>query len=99
LSAFAGGWTLDAAEAVCAGDGLDAYDVLDLTIQLVDKSLIIADELDGQERYRMLETIREYAREPRADSGEAEAVRDLHLEFFLGLAERSLPADYDPAVL
>ncbi len=99
LSAFAGGWTLDAAEAVCAGDGLDAYDVLDLTIQLVDKSLIIADELDGQERYRMLETIREYARETLAESGEAEAVRDLHLEFFLGLAERSLPADYDPAVL
>jgi predicted ATPase/class 3 adenylate cyclase len=99
LSVFAGGWTLDAAEAVCAGDGLDAYDVLDLTIQLVDKSLIIADEQDGQERYRMLETIREYARECLAAAGEADAVRDLHLEFFLGLAERSLPADYDPAIL
>ena len=84
---------------MCTGDGLDAYDVLDLTILLVDKSLIIADEQDGQERYRMLETIREYAREALAEAGEAEAVRKLHLEFFLGLAERSLPADYDPAVL
>ena len=99
LSVFSGGWTLDAAEAVCAGDGLDAYDVLDLTIQLVDKSLIIADEQDGQERYRMLETIREYARECLAEAGEADAVRDLHVDFFLALAERSLPADYDPAIL
>ena len=99
LSVFSGGWTLEAAEAVCAGDGIDAYDVLDLIIQLVDKSLIIADEQDGQERYRMLETIREYGRECLAEAGEADAVRGLHLEFFLGLAERALPADYDPAVL
>jgi predicted ATPase/class 3 adenylate cyclase len=99
LSVFSGGWTLDAAEAVCAGDGLEAHDILDLTIQLVDKSLIIADEQDGQERYRMLETIREYARECLAEAGEADRVRELHMDFFLGLAERSLPADYDPAVL
>jgi predicted ATPase/class 3 adenylate cyclase len=99
LSVFSGGWTLEAAEAVCGGDGLDAYDVLDLTIQLVDKSLIIADEQDGQERYRMLETIREYGRECLAEAGEADMVRGLHLEFFLSLAERALPADYEPAVL
>ena len=99
LSVFAGGWTLEAAEAVCTGEGLDPYDVLDLTIQLVDKSLIIADEQDGQERYRMLETIREYARECLAEARETETARSMHLEFFLGLAERSLPADYDPAVL
>jgi predicted ATPase/class 3 adenylate cyclase len=99
LAVFAGGWTLEAAESVCAGDGLEAYDVLDLTLQLVDKSLVVAEEQDGQERYRMLETIREYARECLNEANEGDSVRDLHLAYFLSLAERASPAEYSPTHL
>jgi non-specific serine/threonine protein kinase len=77
LSVFAGGWTLEAAEAVGPGDGIDVADVLDLQAQLVDKSLVSMDA-DG-ERYHMLETVREYAR-ARLDAADASipsgAVRD-----------------------
>src|SRR5205807_2295997 len=62
LAVFAGGWTLDAVERVCARDGLDAYAILDLLTSLVDKSLVLADEDHAAVRYRMLETVREYAR-------------------------------------
>ena len=58
---FAGGFTLDAAEAVVAGDAIDAFDVLDVLGQLVDKSLVVADDTDDGTRYRLLETIRQYA--------------------------------------
>ena len=55
LAVFAGGWTLEAAEAVCAGDGLDQSDVLDVLTQLVNKSLVVADREQGQEtRYRVI---------------------------------------------
>jgi predicted ATPase/class 3 adenylate cyclase len=99
LSVFAGGWTLDAAESVCSDEQLESYDVLDLTIQLVDKSLVIADEQDGQQRYRMLETIREYARETLGEAGESDAVRTRHLDYFLGLAEREPPGGFNSSVL
>jgi hypothetical protein len=95
LSVFAGGWTLEAAEVVCAGEGLEPYDVVDLTMQLVDKSLVIADEHRGQLRYRMLETISEYARERLAEAGETEAVRSRHLDWCVGLAEHTRPEEYD----
>jgi len=88
LSVFAGGWTLEAAEAVCAGDGLDHDEVLDVLAQLVNKSLVVADREQGQEtRYRLLETIRQYALERLAASGEADAIRRRHAEYFLVLAE------------
>jgi predicted ATPase/class 3 adenylate cyclase len=99
LSVFAGGWTLEAAETICSGDGLEPYDVVDLLMQLVDKSLVIADEQSGQERYRMLETIREYARERLAEAGEIDAVHGRHYDWFTGLAERSTPEGYDSQVL
>ena len=103
LSIFAGGWTLEAAETICAvpsarvdgGDGLEPYDVLDLLMQLVDKSLVIADEQAGQERYRTLETIREYARERLAEAGETRAVQERHHDWFMGLAEQAAPEGYD----
>src|SRR5262249_31205310 len=69
------------------------------TIQLVDKSLVIADEQDGQQRYRMLETIREYARETLSGAGESDAVRSRHLDYFLGLAEREPPGGFNSLVL
>jgi non-specific serine/threonine protein kinase len=72
LSVFAGGWAFEAAEAVAAGDGIHPYAVLDLLAQLVDKSLVIAEELRGAVRYRLLETIRQYARDRLPEAGEAE---------------------------
>lgn len=91
LAVFAGGWTLDAAEAVCAGDGLAQDDVLDLMTSLVQKSLAVAHQ--SEDRYRMLETIREYALERLSASGEGAEVRNGHHRYFAGLveeAERSL---------
>src|SRR5262249_14340369 len=61
LAVFAGGWTLASAEQVCAGDGIEASDVIERLTSLVDKSLIVADEQAGTTRYRMLETVRQYA--------------------------------------
>ena len=64
LSVFAGGWTLEAAEAICAGDDVDARDVLDLLTQLVNKSLVMVEHKQGESaRYCLLETIRQYAHE------------------------------------
>jgi len=88
LSVFAGGWTLEAAEAVCTGDGIEQYDVLDVLTQLVKKSLVVAEREQGQEtRYRLLETIRQYALERLAASGEADARRRQHVAHYLALAE------------
>jgi non-specific serine/threonine protein kinase len=92
LSVFAGGWTLDAAEHVCAGDGIERDDVLDLMTRLVDKSLVMADDnVDSDRRYRVLETVRQYGRERLQRSGEAEAVRLRHFRFLLDLARRAEP--------
>lgn len=83
LSVFAGGWTLDSAEAVCAGDGVEPQDVSDLLAQLVNKSLVVNEcEPRPEARYRMLETIRAYALERLAESGEMEALRGRHAEYY-----------------
>lgn len=87
LSVFASGWTYQAAESVCAGEGIESDAMVDLIGQLVSKSLVMAEEREGETRYRMLETIRQYAREKLLDSGEGEHVRDRHLDFFQKLAE------------
>jgi len=92
LSVFAGGCTLEAAEAVCMGEGVEADNVLDLMTQLVNKSLLISGREQGREaRYRMLETIRQYASERLLKAGEAEQVRNRHLDFFLHWAEQAGP--------
>ncbi len=86
LSVFAGGCTLEAAEQVCADevgrDGILSYKILDLQSHLVDKSLAVVDKQGGETRYHMLETIRQYAHERLAASGETEAIRRRHAEFF-----------------
>jgi predicted ATPase/DNA-binding SARP family transcriptional activator len=88
-SVFAGGWTLEAAEAVCAdGDRIGGDDVLDLVEALVDKSLVTAD---GDGRHRMLQTIRAYAAEKLDEAGEAEPVRRVHATYFLDLARAADP--------
>ncbi len=96
LSVFAGGWTLEAAEEVCAGDGIDSYDVFDLLSQLVNKSLVVVvdNSQSGETRYRMLETIRQYAREKLLEAGGSEALRDKHLVYFVKLAAQAEPELY-----
>ncbi|HLK60824.1 MAG TPA: tetratricopeptide repeat protein [Chthonomonadaceae bacterium] len=63
LSVFPGGWTLEAAESICAGESIEDWEVLDLLTSLVDKSLVVIEEQSGEVRYRMLETIRQFAQE------------------------------------
>ena len=87
LSVFAGGFALDAAEAVGAGDDVAPRDVLDLLGHLVDKSLVAFDA--QTERYRLLETVRQYALERLAESGDEARTRDRHLGFYVALAERA----------
>jgi len=89
LSVFVGGWTLEAAEAVCASDDLEAGAVLDMLTRLVDKSLVLAEDQDADERYRMLETMRQYAREKLLESGESGQVRDRHLSYYVELGKSS----------
>jgi predicted ATPase/DNA-binding SARP family transcriptional activator len=126
LSIFAGGWTLEAAEAVCVGEGVQEWEVLELLTSLVEKSLVLYEagearlggEADsaagvpagpprpaaearrpervaapggGEGRYRLLETVRQYARERLLEAGEAEAVRGRHLDWFLALVEAAEP--------
>ena len=86
LSIFVGGSTLEAAEAVCGGEGIEREAVLELLAHLVDKSLVVMLDRGGAARYTMLETIREYAREKLVDSGEADAVRRRHFEHFFQYA-------------
>ncbi len=91
LSVFAGGWTLEAAEAVCMGEGVETWEVLDLLTSLVEKSLVLYEEQAGEGRYRLLETVRQYARDRLLEAGEAEVVRQRHRDWFLALAERAEP--------
>jgi predicted ATPase/class 3 adenylate cyclase len=89
LAVFAGGWTLDAAEAVGAGGEIDSADVLELLTALVEKSLVAVDA-DGA-RYRLLETMRQYAEERLGASDEAVATRTRHLQVYLALVEQARP--------
>jgi non-specific serine/threonine protein kinase len=91
LSVFAGGWTLEAAEAVAIGGGIQMHAVPELLAILVDKSLVVADHQRGAVRYRLLETIRQYARERLEEVDEADRTRDRHLAFCVGLAEEAEP--------
>jgi predicted ATPase/DNA-binding SARP family transcriptional activator len=89
LSVFVGGFTLDAAEVVCTDEQFPANAVLNELARLVDRSLVLFEQRDERERYRLLETIRDYAREKLEEAGETEQVRDRHLAYFVGLAEKA----------
>ena len=95
LSVFAGGWTLEAAEAVCIDevqDGILPHQVLDLLTQLINKSLILVEHKQGHEtRYHMLETIRQYTREKLWAAGEGELMCEHHVAYFVELAELAEP--------
>lgn len=92
LGVFGGGRTIEAIEAVCTGDGVDAYDALDLLQLLVDKSLLsVETDANDETRYTMIESVWQYARERLDASGEFDALRDRHLDYFLSLAETARP--------
>lgn len=92
LSVFAGGMTLEAVEAVCAGDGLDPYDLLDLLSELVKKSLVLSRREPRQPlRYHLLETIRQYAQERLMVTGQGATFRRHHLDYFMTWAKRVKP--------
>ncbi len=90
LAVFPGGFTLNEAEAVCAGDEVTTQSVLDLLSTLVDRSLVqVVDDAGALTRYRLLETIRDYARHKLTDAGEAAETRDRHLDYYVAFAERA----------
>ncbi|HEY9525728.1 MAG TPA: helix-turn-helix domain-containing protein, partial [Anaerolineales bacterium] len=92
LSIFAGGWSLKAAESICGNEGIETHEILDLLTQLLNKSLLIAEQEQGKEtRYHMLETIRQYARDKLWTAGEGAMMRQRHLAYFVDLAERAEP--------
>jgi tetratricopeptide (TPR) repeat protein len=89
LSVFAGGWTLEAAEAVGQGGDIASEDVLDLLARLVEKSLVRMDADSG--RYGMLETVKAYAREKLEASGELDGAVERHLQFYVRFAKEATP--------
>jgi non-specific serine/threonine protein kinase len=89
LSVFAGGFDLEAAESVGAGDGLAAEDVFEGVVGLLDKSVLTREEGEGRARYRMLNTIRHFGREQGAGCGEESVLRKRHRDYYLRLAERA----------
>jgi predicted ATPase/DNA-binding CsgD family transcriptional regulator len=91
LSVFAGDFTLEAAEVVCGGEDLQSDEVLNLLSHLVDKSLVLMVEQDGEARYRLLETVRQYAWEKLSDLGEGGQLRERHAGYYLKLAEEAEP--------
>jgi predicted ATPase/DNA-binding XRE family transcriptional regulator len=93
LSVFAGGFTLEAAGQVCTGNGVESRQITGLISQLVTKSLVVAGQESGlQRRCRLLETIRQYAREKLIEAGEEENIRTRHLNYYLQLSEQAEPA-------
>ena len=86
LAAFLGGFDFDAAQTVASGGEVERYQVLDQLTLLVDKSLVVADDSGGRTRYRLLETVRQYALEKLGESGEADAVRARHRDHYTAMA-------------
>jgi len=97
LTVFSGGCTLEAAEAVCGGEGIDTGAVFELVAVLVARSLVVADDTDsGDLRYRLLETIRQYGEERLAEHHEYDLVRARHAEYFCDFARGVSEAIFGP---
>jgi len=91
LAIFAGSWSLEAAEVVCADEELGAGDVLPALSQLVDKSIVNVDRSQPETRYRLLETIRQYALEKLIEAAEVDRARAAHLGYFMRWSEGTEP--------
>ncbi|MGD6745373.1 AfsR/SARP family transcriptional regulator [Streptomyces sp. BH106] len=96
LAVHRDGCTPAAAETVCAGEGIDRDEVLELLTRLVDRSLVVMNEGPEGPRYRLLESIAAYATERLAESDDLPAVRDRHLHHYLALAEQAAPLLHGP---
>ncbi len=96
LSVFRGGWTIEAAEAVCASGEVAPSDVLGFLSNLVSKSLVKVYDRAGAPRHGLLRTVEKYAWEKLAESGQMDAVRDRHLAYFLDLSEQAEPEMIGP---
>ena len=94
LGVFAGGWTLEAAESMCCGEGIEKWEILELMTSLVDKSLVQIDRSQGEIRYRMLETVRQYAWQKVSTANEIEDIRSLYIGYYLKLAEEGEKKSY-----
>ena len=99
VSVFAGGFDLEAAEAVCSDELVDIDDVVDLIGSLVDKSMIIADRSDRTVRYRVLETLRQYGEERLAGRDTIPEFRDRHLKHYLAAAQAARSLQMGPLQL
>ena len=99
VSVFAGGFDLEAAEAVCAGDGIEPQHMIDLVAGLVDKSILTRDDQNhaARLRYRQLDTIGQYGQEKLRAAGARAALRQRHLDYYLGLAERAAAEWFGPS--
>ena len=96
LGIFPGGWSLEAAQAICAGDDLEDSAVIDLLERLVDRSLVQMDEVRGHARYHFLETLRQFAREQLAAHDQDDEVGRRHTAYYLGVAEDLATRVYGP---
>jgi predicted ATPase/class 3 adenylate cyclase len=96
MAVFAGGATLEAAEAVCGGEGIDPDAVFELLASLVARSLVVAEEHGPQTRYRLLETIRQYGEERLNQAGEADRWRARHAGYYADLLPRVREHAHDP---
>jgi non-specific serine/threonine protein kinase len=98
LAAFAGDWSLEACEGIVAGDGIDRGDVVALLSRLVDRSLVVAEpRAGGTIRYRLMETVRQYAWKRLQQSGGDSLLRARHCDWFIGQAPLALRAAHGPA--
>jgi predicted ATPase len=98
LAVFLGGFDLSAAQAVAGHDEVQRFQVLDQLALLVDKSLVVADNSGGTTRYRLLETMRQYALEKLGESGEADANRARHRDYYTAMADAPAGSDYEQRV-
>jgi non-specific serine/threonine protein kinase len=94
LGVFAGGWTLEAAEYLCCSEGTDRWEILELMTSLVDKSLVQVDRSHEEVRYRMLETVRQYAWQKVSTMDEVQNIRSQFISYYLKLAEEEEKKSY-----
>jgi len=96
LAVFTGGWTLEAAEQVCSGHGIEDWEVLDLLTGLIDKSFVLGETRHGHQRYRFLETIQKFSQEQLLESHESEIFTHKYASYYLTMTVSSYGKEWGP---